>query len=85
MGRLYSPAILAGVPLADVAHSTNDVNWDDIELRVFSTDGQRASGRIALPDGQVHELELTAADVGDRFQSDPLGGDVRWQITSARE
>ncbi len=37
------------VPHVKVAQSTDDIDWKNVELRVFSTDNAAASGRFALP------------------------------------
>jgi alpha-D-xyloside xylohydrolase len=72
----------AVVPHAKVAQSTDDIDWDDIELRVFATDGQPAEGKFALPDGKVQRLELTSGSGGEyTLGNDPFGGDVQWRIT----
>jgi len=72
------------LPLADVAQSTDDIKWDELELRVFSTDGGQVVGRVALPEGNVHEIKLARDPSGSyRVANDPLAGDVRWRITQA--
>jgi alpha-D-xyloside xylohydrolase len=74
----------AAIPHAKVVQSTADIDWDDIELRVYATDDQPATGQFALPDGQVQALKLTAGSDGQyRLDGDPLSGDVQWRITRA--
>ncbi len=72
----------SAIPLAAVAQSTDKIDWDNLELRIFGSD-DTAIGRVALPEGSVHELKLSR-DANDKYQldSDPFSGDVRWRITT---
>jgi alpha-D-xyloside xylohydrolase len=72
------------IPVAAVAQSTDQINWDELELRVFSASGDPTTGHVALPEGNVHDVQLSR-DSDGKFQldRDPLGGDVRWRITNA--
>ena len=65
------------IPHVKVAQSTNDIDWKNVELRVFSTDNATASGLFALPDGGVQSLNVA----GSALQNDPLPGRVKWQVT----
>jgi alpha-D-xyloside xylohydrolase len=65
------------LPHLAVAQSTSAMNWNDVTLRVFSSDGGASEGSFALPGGGVHALRVE----GTRLVSDPLGGKVRWRIT----
>ena len=70
------------IPHVRVAQSTADIDWKNIELRVFSTDNSvTASGLFALPDGDVQSLKLTAPAGTYTLQSDPLRGRVKWEVT----
>jgi alpha-D-xyloside xylohydrolase len=71
----------AVIPHIGVAQSTRDLNWNEIELRVFSTDSGPAVGAFALPNGELQRLELHATPAGYTLASDPLRGRVRWRIT----
>ncbi len=71
----------AAIPRAAVAQSTGDIDWENLELRVFSSDGSPATGLVALPAGNVHEVRVAqGADGKFQVQNDPLGGDVAWTI-----
>jgi alpha-D-xyloside xylohydrolase len=65
------------LPHLAVAQSTSAMNWNDVQLRVFSTDGGPAEGSFALPGGTVQPLRVQGA----RLVSDPLGGKVKWRVT----
>lgn len=72
------------LPHIDLAQSTADMDWSDIELRVYSTGDGTASTRFALPEDELHSLTLQADDQGDyALRSDPLGDEVTWTITRA--
>lgn len=73
----------AATPHIGLAQSTQALNWNEIELRVFSTDAAPAAGWFALPNGALQRLELHAVPRGYAFTSDPLRGSVRWRITRA--
>ena len=65
------------LPHLAVAQSTSAMNWRDVELRVFSSDGGPAEGSFALPGERVQSLRVEGA----RLIADPFGGRVKWRIT----
>ena len=65
------------LPHVAVAQSTSSIDWRHVELRVFSTDGQAATGQFALPNGEVQTLRFEKG----RLSADPLAGRVDWRIT----
>jgi len=65
------------LPHIAVAQSTSAMNWNDVQLRVFSTDGARSQGSFALPNGTVQSIQVD----GTRLVSDPLNGKVKWRVT----
>jgi alpha-D-xyloside xylohydrolase len=72
------------IPHIALAQSTAQMNWNDIELRVFTTGNAPARGLVALPDGNapsvVSRLEAKAGPGGYELVADPLRGRVRWRI-----
>jgi len=68
------------IPHAQVAQSTAEMNWKEIELRVFSTDRGAASGLFALPGESLQTLRLESSPQGFTLKDDPLRGRVKWQI-----
>jgi alpha-D-xyloside xylohydrolase len=68
------------IPHAQVAQSTAEMNWKEIELRVFSTDRGAASGLFALPGESTQTLRLESSPQGFTLKDDPLRGRVKWQI-----
>jgi alpha-D-xyloside xylohydrolase len=73
----------AVIPHIGVARSTADMDWSQIELRVFSTDGSAVSGLFAPPAGDVQTLRLQPAGGTFSLVNDPLEGKVQWRITRA--
>ena len=74
------------IPHIPVAQYTAAMNWSEVELRVFAVSGGTAgpiTGLFALPDGALHQLELRPAAGSYALVRDPLGGKVRWRITTA--
>jgi hypothetical protein len=57
------------------------MNWNQIELRVFSTDISEAAALFALPDGNLETLKLAASQNGFVMKDDPLRGKVNWRVT----
>lgn len=69
----------AVLPRIALAQSTADMDWTRVELRVFSTDGQTATGLFALPDGDVHRLSIGPGATAPTM--DPFDGEVAWTVT----
>ena len=68
------------IPHAQIAQSTSEMNWKEIELRVFSADGAAVSGLFALPGESLQTLKLESSPQGFTLKDDPLRGRVKWQI-----
>ena len=68
------------IPHVRVAQSTDQIDWANVELRVFSTDAGAAEGLFTLPKGGVETLRLEAAQGSYALRNDPLRGRVKWQI-----
>jgi alpha-D-xyloside xylohydrolase len=76
----------AVIPHAAVAQHTAAVNWNEIELRVFTSGPARevrVAGLFALPDGALRRLELRPAGGSFALVGDPERGRVRWRVTRA--
>jgi alpha-D-xyloside xylohydrolase len=68
------------IPHIALAQSTADMDWNNIELRVYSTDQSPATGLFALPNGELNTLRLEGSDKAFALKNDPLQGKVKWQI-----
>ena len=74
------------IPHIAVAQHTAAMNWNEIELRVYTSPAANrdpATGLFALPDGALDMLQLNRVFGRYVLARDPLGGVVRWRITEA--
>jgi hypothetical protein len=68
------------IPHIRVAQSNSQINLQEVELRLFSTDNSSATGLFALPQGKLLVPQLEATQNGIILRDDPLRGEVKWQI-----
>jgi len=68
------------LPHIKVAQSTKDMDWDNVELRVFSTDSTAVNGLFTRPGGEVQTLSLVPRGRDFVLRQDPKGGKVKWTI-----
>jgi alpha-D-xyloside xylohydrolase len=71
------------LPHIGLAQNTDQMDWSEIELRVYSTDGESATTRFALPEGELQSLTLEMDDGSYSLRNDPLSDEVSWEITRA--
>ena len=72
------------IPHIKVAQSTSEMDWRNIELRVFSTDTSAATGLFSLPQGNLESIKLESSGNNYAIRNDPLRGEVKWRISSGR-
>jgi alpha-D-xyloside xylohydrolase len=70
------------LPHIKVAQSTKDMDWNNVELRVFSTGGEPVSGLFTRPDSGVQTLSLIPRGNSFALRNDPQAGKVKWTINS---
>lgn len=71
------------LPHIELAQSTKDMDWSNLELKVYSANGQPASGKIYLPDGDEVKSITVISDEGEfQLQEDPFNGNVNLEISS---
>jgi alpha-D-xyloside xylohydrolase len=68
------------LPHIKVAQSTSAMDWDNVELRVFSTDPSPVTGLFTRPDGDLEMLMLVPRGGSFVLRDDPQHGKVNWQI-----
>ena len=68
------------LPHIKVAQSTSAMDWDNVELRVFSTDPSPVTGLFTRPDGDLEMLTLVPRGGSFVLRDDPQHGKVNWQI-----
>jgi alpha-D-xyloside xylohydrolase len=72
------------IPHLRVAQHTGEMDWNEVELRIFSADRTGAVGLFALPEGELHRLELSDTRKGFTLRSDPFAGRVKWEVRPAK-
>ncbi|HEV7990422.1 MAG TPA: TIM-barrel domain-containing protein [Gemmatimonadaceae bacterium] len=65
------------LPHVAVAQNTAAIDWKNVELKVYSSDGAAAEGTFILPGGTVQTLRVN----GSALVNDPLAGKVTWRVT----
>lgn len=70
----------AVLPHIQVAQSTNEMNWNDVELRVFSTDSSPVSGLFTRPGSVLQTVNLVRRGNNYVMAQDPSDGKTKWQI-----
>jgi alpha-D-xyloside xylohydrolase len=70
-------------PHIKVAQSMSEMDWNNVELRVSSTDNSLVLRLFALPEGELKQIELNGTGSGFAMKNDPLAGKVKWQIKRA--
>jgi alpha-D-xyloside xylohydrolase len=72
----------AAIPHIQLAQSTDEMDWQEIELVVFSVESASAEGYVYLPeDDSVHRLRLEREENGYELTEDPLEGRVEWKVS----
>jgi len=56
------------------------MDWDNVELRVFSTDGAAVTGLFTRPGSDVQTLTLVSRGRDFVLRDDPQAGKVKWTI-----
>lgn len=69
------------LPMVKVAQNTSEIDWNNVELKVFSTDNQPVSGKFALPNGNLQTLELISSQNKYNLKNDVSNGKINWIIT----
>lgn len=71
------------IPQIELAQSTRDMDWSNIELKVFSVDGESATGLLYLPNEDDVQTLTVSQENGDfELANDPFNGNVNWNITT---
>lgn len=70
----------SALPLVKPAQSTAEIDWNNIELKVFSTDGRPVSATFALPEGTLQKMELNYSGKSYVLKNDFSNGKIKWTI-----
>jgi alpha-D-xyloside xylohydrolase len=72
----------AVIPHIKLAQSTMEMDWSELELKVYTVAGNEAKGVVCLPaDNELHEITLAGTEKGFELAVDPLEGRVKWKIS----
>lgn len=70
------------LPMVKPVQHTGEIDWNNIELKVFSTDKANVTGKFALPNGDLQTLELNFPKDNYALKNDISNGRIKWQIKS---
>ncbi|HRH46288.1 MAG TPA: glycoside hydrolase family 31 protein [Pyrinomonadaceae bacterium] len=68
------------LPQVKVAQNTAEIDWNNVELRIFSTDNANLSGKFALPNGNLQNIDLIVSKNNYALKNDFSGGKIKWEI-----
>ncbi|MEZ5424869.1 MAG: glycoside hydrolase family 31 protein [Pyrinomonadaceae bacterium] len=68
------------LPRVKPAQSTSEIDWNEVELRVFSADNEPVAGVFASPESGLQNLELDPAAGKYVLKNDFSGGKIKWLI-----
>lgn len=70
------------IPHIELAQSTKDMDWSNLELKVYSINSEPASGKIYLPEGDEVKTVIVSSENGEFvLEEDPFDGRVNLEIT----
>ena len=69
------------LPFVKPAQNTSEIDWNDVELKVFSTDNSPVSTQFALPNGNLQTLELNAVKDNYVLKNDFSKGKIKWRVS----
>jgi len=76
----------AVIPRVKLAQSTKDIDWNNLELDVYSTANTVAKGYVCLPsDNLLREITTIYKNGKYSVNNDPYSGKVKWIIQSYKE
>lgn len=74
----------AVVPHAELAQSTQDINWNALDLRVFGPINETSIAAVALPDSPVKHIRLSLHNGSTEIAQNPFEGRVTWRVVEAQ-
>jgi alpha-D-xyloside xylohydrolase len=70
----------AVIPHLAVSQSTDQMDWKDIELRVFGDVADTSVAYVSLPESELQQIRLTTTGNKSTIQNDPYAGRVTWRV-----
>ncbi len=75
----------AAIPHIGPAQSTREMDWSDIEMRVFSHSSEEAEGMIFLPgDNVLSEITMKRSNGNFVIDTNPAEGKTNIRVTEVR-
>lgn len=68
------------LPHVKPAQNTSEIDWNDVELRVFSTDDAPSAGQFILPGENLQPIELNFSKNKYVLKNDFSAGKIKWTI-----
>ena len=68
------------LPFVKPAQNTSAIDWNNVELKVFSTEKENISGIFALPNDKLQTLELNDLQGKYILKNDFSRGKIKWKI-----
>jgi alpha-D-xyloside xylohydrolase len=64
-----------------LAQSTKEMDWSNLELKVYAADAKTAKGFVCLPsDQKLVEINMTGSGNSFKLNKNPLEGKVKFKI-----
>ena len=71
----------AVIPHIKLAQSTKNMDWSNLELKVYAADAKKAKGYVCLPsDQKLVEVNLSGKGNSFKLDSNPLEGKVKFKV-----
>jgi alpha-D-xyloside xylohydrolase len=68
------------LPHVKTAQSTSEIDWNNVELRIFSAENAPVSALFALPEGKLQTIELGFSGKNYALKNDFSNGKIRWTV-----
>ena len=69
------------LPHIKLAQSTKEMDWSNLELKVYAADAKKAKGYVCLPsDQKLIEVSLSGSGKSFKLDSNPLEGKVKFKV-----
>ena len=76
----------AVIPHTKLQQSTKDIDWNNLQLVVYSTTNHAAKGFVYTPsDTILHQLNIDNQNGKYGLSKDPYAGRIKWTIQSYKE
>lgn len=70
----------AAIPMVKPAQNTGEIDWNNVDVRVFAGNGKPVSTKFALPGAELRTLELVPEGSSYKVKNDFSAGKIKWNI-----